>query len=165
MGKLIDYRDLLNWRLQYGTIPGTDEHSQRKLTVTNGCFDVLHYGHLRLLQTASLYADDLLIGINSDAGVRALKGPHRPLHPENERAEILAELNCVTHVCIFPGDRATEFLRRSRPHVYVKGGDYSIGTLYPPELRALEEADSEIIFVPTIPNRSTSRILNELAHR
>ena len=102
---------------------------RRRVVATNGCFDLLHVGHLRYLSEARQFGDFLWIGVNGDASVRELKGPGRPLVPEADRAEVLAALRIVDAVTIFPGVRATSFLSAARPDVYVKGGDYTVASL------------------------------------
>src|ERR1700719_4183620 len=93
---------------------------------TNGCFDLLHLGHVRYLQEARALGDFLILGLNSDEGVRLLKGPGRPLMPENERAEILAALACIDYVTIFAEPTASSLVEYVRPAIYVKGGDYAL---------------------------------------
>ena len=134
----------------------------RRLVFTNGCFDLLHVGHVRYLQAARREGDALAIGLNGDASVRALKGPGRPLNPADERAEILAALACVDYVTIFEDPRATGLLVQVRPHVYVKGGDYTLEMLNAGERAALHDAGSRIAFVPMVPGRSTTRLLAEM---
>ena len=97
----------------------------RTLVFTNGVFDLLHLGHVRYLQEARALGDLLVVGLNSDASVRRLKGPKRPLVPQAERAELLAALACVDHVVVFDADTAEELVASLQPEVYVKGGDYA----------------------------------------
>ena len=101
----------------------------RKIVATNGCFDLLHVGHVRYLQAARALGDVLAVGLNGDRSVRELKGTGRPLRTENDRAEILAALQCVDLVTVFPQIRATQFLAAVRPAVYAKGADYTPDTL------------------------------------
>src|SRR5271168_3550838 len=96
----------------------------RKLVFTNGVFDLLHVGHVRYLQQARALGDALLVAVNGDSSVRALKGPERPINPEHDRAEVLAALECVTYVTIFSDVRVTALLDAIKPQVYAKGGDY-----------------------------------------
>ena len=96
------------------------------IVTTNGCFDVLHLGHLRYLQAARQLGDLLVVAINSDASVRELKGENRPLIPEDERAEMLAGLECVDYVVIFPELTPIELLSELKPDIHVKGGDYKL---------------------------------------
>ncbi|MFQ3670794.1 MAG: adenylyltransferase/cytidyltransferase family protein [Verrucomicrobiia bacterium] len=130
-----------------------------RLVVTNGCFDLLHVGHVRYLQAARQLGNLLLVGLNGDHSVRQLKGPSRPINPEADRAEVLAALACVDAVCIFPETRATHFLRLAQPHLYVKGGDYTHDSLHPDEKAVLQAANAEIHLLPLHPGRSTSSIL------
>src|SRR6188472_1069185 len=101
----------------------------KRVVVTNGCFDLLHLGHVRYLQAARTLGDALAVGVNGDASVRALKGKGRPLNDEQARAEVLAALEAVDYAAVFPEERATAFLERVQPAVYVKGGDYEPETL------------------------------------
>ena len=134
----------------------------RRLVFTNGCFDLLHVGHVRYLQGARALGDALAVGLNADASVRVLKGPDRPLNGAGDRAEVLAALACVDYVTIFDEPRATCLLAAVRPQVYVKGGDYRLETLNAEERDALEAAGSEIRFVPMVPGRSTTGLLERM---
>src|SRR5882672_2665828 len=100
--------------------------SGRKLVFTNGVFDLLHVGHVRYLSQARALGDALLVAVNGDASVRALKGPTRPINSESDRAEVLAALACVDFVTVFHTERVTELVRTIRPHIYAKGGDYTV---------------------------------------
>ncbi len=131
----------------------------KKLVMTNGCFDLLHTGHIRYLEQARACGDALIVAVNSDASVRELKGPERPLNGEFDRAEVLAALRCVDHVTIFTGKRVTEVIRSLRPAVYAKGGDYTPETLDAGERVALEEAGVDIRILQLVPGRSTTGIL------
>ncbi len=128
----------------------------KRIVVTNGCFDLLHVGHLRCLDFARSLGDLLWVGVNDDRSVRTQKGERRPIHPEGERAELLAALRPVDLVTIFSGKRATGFLQAARPSVYVKGGDYRRETLDAEELQALERMGAEIEFFPLVAGRSTT---------
>jgi rfaE bifunctional protein nucleotidyltransferase chain/domain len=134
----------------------------KKLVVTNGCFDLLHVGHVRYLQAARAKGDVLIVGLNADASVRALKGAGRPLNNENDRAEVLAALEFVDLVTIFPELRATRFIETVRPDVYVKGGDYNSDTLDAEERAALEKIGAKIDIVPFEKGYSTSGLLEQL---
>lgn len=131
----------------------------KKLVLTNGCFDLLHTGHIRYLEQARACGDALIVAVNSDASVRELKGPERPLNGELDRAEVLAALRCVDHVTIFTGKRVTEVIRALRPAVYAKGGDYAPETLDAGERVALEEVGVDIRILQLVPGRSTTGIL------
>ena len=134
----------------------------RRLVLTNGCFDLLHVGHVRYLQLARNLGDALVVALNSDASVRMLKGPTRPITQEYDRAEVLAALACVDFVTIFPSIRVTDVITAIRPHVYVKGGDYTIETLDAGERAALESAGAEIRILPLTPGKSTTGIVKRV---
>jgi len=141
-----------------------------KVIVTNGCFDILHSGHVDYLEKAASMLDDyrghsmafLLVGLNSDDSVRKLKGPTRPINNQNDRARVLAALECVDGVCIFSNVRATEFLKVAQPDYYVKGGDYTLETLDKDERAALEFMGTKITFFPTTTGKSTSETLAKI---
>jgi D-glycero-beta-D-manno-heptose 1-phosphate adenylyltransferase len=134
----------------------------RRLVATNGCFDLLHVGHVRYLQAARRLGDALVVGINGDDSVRVLKGKNRPINSQADRAEVVAALECVDHVVIFPEVRASAFLKAARPAVYVKGGDYQTDTLDPEERAVLEETGAEIRILPFESGYSTSRLIERL---
>ncbi len=134
----------------------------KKLVATNGCFDLLHAGHIRYLQAARALGDALVVGLNGDRSVCELKGPGRPINNEKDRAELLAALESVDFVSIFPEMRATRFLEMVAPSVYVKGGDYRVDTLDAEEHAILKKLGAEIRFIPFEPGYSTSRLLEQL---
>jgi D-glycero-beta-D-manno-heptose 1-phosphate adenylyltransferase len=133
------------------------------LVVTNGCFDLLHRGHVAYLEAARDQGDALLVGVNGDEAVRELKGRGRPLNGEADRAAVLAALEAVDAVCIFSERTATRFLTRAQPDVYVKGGDYTLDSLNPEERRAVEAAGGRILIIPYLPGRSTSELFRKIA--
>lgn len=135
----------------------------RRLVFTNGCFDLLHVGHVRYLQQARVLGDALAVGLNSDRSVRELKGEGRPINNEADRAEVLAALGCVDYVVIFGEKRATELLKTVRPHVYAKGGDYTPESLDAGEREALAEAGAEVRILPLVPGKSTTSTLERMA--
>lgn len=153
--KVLSLGSLAQWRTEL-------RERGRTLVVTNGCFDLLHAGHVTYLEAARALGDLLLVGLNGDASVRALKGPGRPLNAEQDRATVLAALQAVDAVCIFPEPTATAFLTLARPDVYVKGGDYTLDTLNPDERRAVESAGGRIVILPLVPGRSTTALLKAL---
>ena len=134
----------------------------KKLVVTNGCFDLLHLGHVTYLQAARTLGDCLLVGVNSDASVRAIKGPDRPLNPETDRAAVLAALAAVDAVSIFPEPDALAFLCRVRPDVYVKGGDYTLDTINQEERRLVESLGGRVVVLAGVPGRSTTNLARRL---
>ena len=137
--------------------------SGKKLVVTNGCFDILHIGHVTYLETARNYGDALLVGVNADVSVRELKGPSRPINGQTDRAGLLAALESVDGVCVFGEKRATNFLIRAQPDIYVKGGDYTLETLDQDERRAVESNGGRIIIIPFVPGKSTTRLLEQIS--
>lgn len=136
--------------------------SGMKLAVTNGCFDLMHRGHATYLAQARNCADALLVLINSDASVRSLKGPTRPLVSETDRAYLLASLRAVDRVVIFNSSRCDKELAALVPDVYVKAGDYTLETLAQEEREVLLAAGSEIIFMPFVPGLSTTGIVEKI---
>jgi D-glycero-beta-D-manno-heptose 1-phosphate adenylyltransferase len=133
-----------------------------KLVATNGCFDLLHVGHVRYLHAARALGEALAVGVNGDQSVRELKGIGRPVNNECDRAEVLAALKCVDLVTIFPEKRATRFIEAARPAIYVKGGDYSSDTLNAEEQALLGEIGAEVRILPFVPGYSTSKLLEHL---
>ncbi len=137
----------------------------RKLVLTNGCFDLLHVGHVRYLKAARALGDALAVAINGDESVRALKGEGRPLIPEAQRAEIVAALESVNYVVIFPELRATALIEKIQPAIYVKGGDYTAETLNADERTALDKVGAEIRIVPFETGHSTSGLIDKMKER
>jgi rfaE bifunctional protein nucleotidyltransferase chain/domain len=133
-----------------------------RLVATNGCFDLLHVGHVRYLHAARALGEALAVGLNGDQSVRELKGIGRPVNNESDRAEVLAALECVDLVTIFPEKRATRFIEAARPAIYVKGGDYSSDTLNAEEQALLREIGAEVRILPFVPGYSTSELLEQL---
>jgi len=131
----------------------------KKIVATNGCFDLLHVGHIRYLNAARALGGALIVGINGDESVRELKGADRPINRENDRAEIVAALGCVDLVTIFPEVRATRFLELAAPDVYAKGGDYNQDTLNAEERQVLQKIGAKIEIVPFEHGYSTSDLL------
>lgn len=135
----------------------------RRIVLTNGCFDLLHVGHVRYLEQARRLGDLLVVAINSDRSVSTLKGPSRPLNLERERAEVVAALRCVDAVTIFDDLRATEVIEKLRPAIYAKGGDYTVDSLDPDERAALVQCGSKVVILPLVPGRSTTALTQKIA--
>jgi len=154
--KIISWEQLPAWR-------ANARASGRKLVVTNGCFDILHLGHVTYLESARNQGDTLLVALNSDASVRELKGPPRPVNSEADRAAVLAALACVDAVCIFAEKAATRFLEAVQPDIYVKGGDYTLDTVNQEERRLVEQAGGKIVILPLVPGKSTTALLQKIA--
>lgn len=132
----------------------------KKIIFTNGCFDILHAGHVRYLESAKACGDYLVIGLNSDASVRALKGEARPINSEEDRAEVIGALRAVDDVVIFGDETAENLIAKVRPDVYVKGGDYTLETL--PEAKIVLSYGGKIEFIPLVSGRSSSNIINKI---
>lgn len=139
---------------------GQDRRDGRRVVFTNGCFDLLHPGHIASLEQARSLGDVLIVGINSDASVRQLKGPGRPLLPQEERAEILAALECVDAVVIFDKLTPREVIARLLPDVLVKGGDWPGDQIVGRE--EVEAAGGRVVSVPVVPGYSTSALLQRI---
>ena len=132
----------------------------QRIVFTNGCFDILHTGHVRYLKAARSLGDCLAVGLNSDVSVRRLKGPERPVNAEADRAEVLDALFAVDYVTIFDEPTAAELIARIRPDVYVKGGDYTLDTL--PEAKIVQQYGGRVAFVDLVPGRSTTKVIEKL---
>jgi rfaE bifunctional protein nucleotidyltransferase chain/domain len=154
--KIVSWDDLPAWRAGWRA-------RGKRLVVTNGCFDILHLGHVTYLEQACNLGDGLLVGLNGDGSVRQLKGADRPINCEADRAGVLAALESVSGVCVFAEKEATKFLARAQPDIYVKGGDYTLETLNRDERSAVEQAGGKIIILPVVPGRSTTKLLATLA--
>jgi len=131
-----------------------------RIVFTNGCFDILHRGHVALLNRAKALGDVLVVGVNGDASVRRLKGANRPINALDDRIKVLTALSYVDHVAAFDGDSPTELIRLIRPDVYVKGGDYTRATL--PEAPLVEELGGAVCFLPYLSDRSTSGLIERI---
>jgi rfaE bifunctional protein nucleotidyltransferase chain/domain len=157
--KIVDWPQLLELR----------RHWRREgLTVvwTNGCFDLLHVGHVRSLQAARKFGDVLVVGLNSDASVRQLKGPDRPILPGAERAELLAALECVDHVIVFEEATPEAALQRLQPDVHCKGFDYAPPHGKPiPEAGMVQAYGGRLEFLPLVPGRSTSNLIERIRNQ
>ena len=153
--KLLTLSSLPHWRRQL-------RESGRRLVVTNGCFDILHLGHATYLEAARALGDTLLVGINSDASVKRLKGPERPVNPEQDRAALVAALESVGAVCLFDETSAERFLSIAVPDIWAKGADYTLDSLNQDERRTVERAGGRIAFLPLVPGRSTTATLGRI---
>ncbi len=133
----------------------------RRIVFTNGVFDILHVGHVRYLEAARALGDTLLVGVNSDASVRRLKGPERPLNPQDERAEVLAALRCVDGVCVFEEDTPHALIEAVRPAIHAKGGDYQTPDALP-ETPLVRSLGGEVVILSLVPGRSTTRLIERI---
>ena len=139
---------------------GREKRNGRRVVFTNGCFDLLHPGHIGSLEQARALGDALIVGLNSDASVRQLKGAGRPVLPERERAEILAALECVDAVVIFDELTPREVIARLLPDVLVKGGDWPGDQIVGRE--EVEAAGGRVVSIPVVPGYSTTEILEKI---
>ena len=137
----------------------------QRVVLTNGCFDLLHRGHLTYLQQSAALGDVLIVAVNSDASVRQLKGEGRPLNNEQDRAFALANLRSVDATFIFAGPRLADEIAALKPDIYTKAGDYSIDTLEPSERAALLAAGVDIRFLPFVAGHSTTGLVASLHAR
>ena len=154
--KIIAWDNLPAWRAAI-------RKAGKKLVVTNGCFDLLHPGHVTYLESARNFGDALLVGVNGDDSARQLKGAGRPVNSEADRAAVLAALASVDGVCIFADKMAVKFLSAAKPDVYAKGGDYTLDTLSQDERRAVESAGGKIVIIPFVPGKSTTALLKKIS--
>ena len=135
----------------------------KRIVFTNGCFDLLHVGHIRYLEEAKSLGDILLVGVNSDRSVREIKGPYRPILPEEERAEILSALGCVDYVTIFDEPTPLNLISLLLPHILVKGGDWTKEATVGWE--AVEGAGGEVVILSFIEGSSTSQLIETILKR
>ena len=134
-----------------------------RVVFTNGCFDILHAGHVRYLAAARALGDVLILGLNSDASVRRLKGETRPVNSEADRAEVVGALKSVDYVVIFGEDTAEDLIAKVQPAVYAKGGDYTLETL--PEARIVESYGGEVAFIPLVEGKSTTGMIARMGRK
>ena len=136
-------------------------HQEGKTVVTtNGCFDILHVGHIRYLQKTKSFADKLIVLLNSDSSVHSIKGSDRPINNERDRAELLCALSCVDYVVLFEEDSPGKLLDEIKPDVYTKGGDYTMETL--PEADIMKKNGTRVEFIEFVKGKSTTDILNRV---
>ena len=132
----------------------------KKIVFTNGCFDILHAGHVRYLQAARAEGDCLVLGLNSDSSVRRLKGPTRPVNNEADRAEVLDALQAVDYITVFDEPTAAELIELVKPDVYAKGADYTLETL--PEAKIVQKHGGRVAFIDLVAGRSTTNIIKKI---
>lgn len=149
--------DLVSWRENM-------REKGLKVGLTNGCFDILHRGHTQYLQGARAAGDALIVLLNSDSSVRALKGENRPINNENDRAYVLASLECVDAVYIFSSSRCDKEIALFKPDYYAKGADYTVEKLDKGELASLRSCGAEIAFIELVPGLSTTNIIKKSAN-
>lgn len=140
-----------------------ERRENKKIVFTNGCFDLIHLGHLTYLEKAKELGDILVLGLNSDASVRKLKGDKRPLFPENERAEILINLRPVDYVVLFDEETPLEIIKKVRPNILVKGGDYGLDEIVGRDF--VNGNGGDTVTIPFIDGKSTTNIINKILGR
>lgn len=153
MGRLVNASEL-------ATISQAERDAGHKVVTTNGCFDILHIGHARILKQARELGHCLIVGLNSDGSVSRLKGPDRPINGESDRAELLAHLACVDYVYIFDEDTPVEFLKIVKPAIHVKGADYSAAQLA--ETPVVESFGGEVRLLSLVPHKSTTSLVDKI---
>lgn len=132
----------------------------KTIVTTNGCFDILHVGHVRYLQATKAFADVMVVCLNSDVSVKKIKGPDRPINNENDRAEILCALECVDYVVLFDESSPVDLLCEMKPDVYTKGADYTIDTL--PEAKPVMENGGRVEFISFVEGKSTTNVIKKI---
>jgi len=135
---------------------------KQRLVATNGCFDILHLGHVSYLEAARNQGDALLVAVNGDASVREIKGPGRPIHSELDRAAVLAALASVDAVCIFQESNAMRLLSLVQPDIYAKGGDYTIDSINQEERRLIEQMGGKVVVLGGVAGKSTTSLLEKI---
>lgn len=133
----------------------------KKIVFTNGCFDILHVGHVRYLTTAKTFGDVLVVGLNTDESVRKLKGSSRPINNQDDRAEVLLGLKAVDYVIFFGENTAENLIAELKPDVYVKGGDYTLDTL--PEAKIVQSYGGHVELVNLVAGKSTTNIIEKIS--
>ena len=153
--KIMTYEQAIAFRQQLHDRGG-------KLVVTNGCFDVLHRGHVEYLSKSRLEGDALLVAVNGDASLRAVKGPTRPIVCEEDRAYLIASLECVDAVVVFPNQKPLDLFEQVPPDIYVKGGDYTEETTDREEYVVLKAVGAQFVFIPFVAGRSTTNVIDRI---
>ena len=148
---LIDRKNIPNLR---------GELSGKKIVFTNGCFDIIHVGHVRYLTTAKSFGDVLIVGLNTDESVKKLKGDSRPINNQNDRAEVLLGLKAVDYVILFGERTAENLIAELQPDIYVKGGDYTLETL--PEAKIVQSYGGRVEIVNLVQGKSTTNIIKKI---
>jgi D-beta-D-heptose 7-phosphate kinase / D-beta-D-heptose 1-phosphate adenosyltransferase len=138
------------------------KNAGQRVVWTNGCYDILHAGHVLYLQKARQQGDLLFVGLNSDESIRSTKGPLRPIVDEDERAIVISALSCVDYVLIFEEDSPVNIIRTLEPDIYAKGGDYTIDTINQVERGVVENYGGEIALLPGVAGSSTTAVINRI---
>lgn len=136
------------------------QKSGKTVVATNGCFDILHVGHVRYLEKTKSFADYSIVLLNSDKSVKSIKGDDRPINNENDRAEILSALRCVDYVVLFDEDSPKNLLDEMKPDVYTKGADYTMDTL--PEADIMRKNNTRVEFITFVQGKSTTKTIEKM---
>ena len=153
MGQILNRKDIISTTEKL-------KKENKKIVFTNGCFDILHIGHVRYLKKSASFGDILIVGLNSDNSVKRLKGETRPINNEQDRAELLSELNFVDFVVIFEEDTPEELLDEIKPDIYTKGADYTLKTL--PEADVILRNNGWVEFIDFVEGKSTTKIIDKI---
>ena len=153
MGKLVTKDEIIG-------LVKKEQKEGKTFVVTNGCFDILHVGHVRYLQKTKTFADNLIVMLNSDISVKAIKGEDRPINNENDRAEILSALSCVDYVVLFDEKSPAKLLESIKPDVYTKGADYTLETL--PERDIVLRNNIKVEFIEFVEGKSTTNVIKKI---
>ena len=153
MGKIVTQEEIVN-------IVRAGQKEGKTFVATNGCFDILHVGHVRYLQKTKSLADFSIVMLNSDKSVKLIKGDSRPINNQDDRAEILTALSCVDYVVLFEERSPAELLEKIKPNVYTKGADYTLETL--PEREIVERNNIRVEFIDFVQGKSTTNIINKI---
>jgi D-beta-D-heptose 7-phosphate kinase / D-beta-D-heptose 1-phosphate adenosyltransferase len=156
-------RDKIKGSQELNLIVQCMKREGKRVVFTNGCFDLLHVGHIRYLEEAKALGDVLVVGMNSDSSVRRLKGPERPILAEQERAEVLSGLGCVDYVTVFEETDPLRLISQIKPHILVKGGDWTRETTVGREV--VEAAGGEVVILPFVGGSSTSNLIQTILKR
>ncbi len=153
MEKLVDSKNILE-------LVDKLKSENKTIVMTNGCFDILHAGHVRYLKMSKKCGDVLILGLNSDSSVKALKGESRPINNQFDRAEVLSGLEAVDYIVLFDEISPIKLLETIKPHIYTKGADYTIETL--PEAKTVQSYGGKIEFIQLVEGKSTTKIIDKI---
>lgn len=153
MGKVVSKEEIIE-------IVKNLKKENKKTVFTNGCFDILHLGHVRYLKASKKCGDVLIVGVNSDSSVKSLKGPTRPINNENDRAEIISELGFVDYVVLFSENSPAKLLEEIKPDIYTKGADYTLETL--PEAPVVIKNNIKVEFIKLVEGKSTTNTIKAI---
>ncbi len=163
MSKIIKAKDKIIERKKLAGILAGLRKKGQKIVFTNGCFDLLHVGHVRYLNKAKQQGDVLVVALNTDASVRKLKGPHRPLVPQRERAEILGGLAAVDYVTLFGEETPADIIEELQPQILVKGADYKVKDIVGNDF--MKKTGGRVVRIPLAKGQSTTSLINDIVRK